>query len=156
MQKENKGDWPEDCVIISTRLFNASPELLFSAFEQPEILASWWGPAGFTNSFEEFDFKPSGKWRFTMHGPDGSDYQNESVFESIIAPEQIVFTHLLPMHQFKMVIDIKSAGEQTLFSFSMLFENAEECNKIKAYVPMANEQNFDRLELAIEAMKAAK
>lgn len=33
------------------------------------------GPNGFTNTFYEFDLRPGGKWRFTMHGADGKNYK---------------------------------------------------------------------------------
>ena len=45
----------------------------------------WWGPNGFTNTFHEFDLRPGGAWRFIMHGPDGTDYPNESVFVEVVS-----------------------------------------------------------------------
>ena len=51
-----------DCEIRSTRIVNASIELVFEAWANPNHLKNWWGPAGFTNTFNEFDFQPGGKW----------------------------------------------------------------------------------------------
>jgi uncharacterized protein YndB with AHSA1/START domain len=45
-------------------------------------LSRWWGPAGFTNTFEVCEFKKGGRWSFVMHGPDGRNYPNESVLFS--------------------------------------------------------------------------
>ena len=64
--------------IIGTRVFDAPRELVFSAFTDPEHLAQWWGPDGFTMTTSAFDFRPGGVWRFVMHGPDGRDYQNRA------------------------------------------------------------------------------
>ena len=47
-----------DAAVTTERLLSANPSRVFAAFEQPELLAQWWGPAGFTNTFEHFDFKP--------------------------------------------------------------------------------------------------
>lgn len=41
--------------IRSSRLFDASRERLFRAWKEPDRLAAWWGPKGFTNTFQEFD-----------------------------------------------------------------------------------------------------
>lgn len=60
-----------DREIVSVRVVNASREIVFKAWTDPQHLRSWWGPNGFTNTFHEFDLKPEGHWRFTMHGPDG-------------------------------------------------------------------------------------
>lgn len=57
---------------------------VFEAFARPELLARWWGPSGFTNTFEVSEFRPEGRWRFTMHGPDGSNHPNESE-DSVVA-----------------------------------------------------------------------
>jgi uncharacterized protein YndB with AHSA1/START domain len=80
--------------IISTRVVGAARELVFKALTDPDHLAHWWGPKGFTNTFHEFDLRPGGTWRFVMHGPDGVNYQNKSVFVEIVKPERLVFEHV--------------------------------------------------------------
>jgi uncharacterized protein YndB with AHSA1/START domain len=52
------------------------------------------GPAGFRNTFEVFEPRPGGRWCFLMHGPDGVDHPNESVFLAVEEPERIVFRHV--------------------------------------------------------------
>ena len=47
------------------------------------INSRWWGPKDFTNTFEQFEFKPGGRWVFVMHGPNGTNYPNESDFREI-------------------------------------------------------------------------
>ncbi|EMO29454.1 toxin-antitoxin system, toxin component domain protein [Leptospira interrogans serovar Bataviae str. HAI135] len=47
---------------------------------EPEHVIHWWGPKGFTNTFETMDVRPGGIWKFIMHGPDGTDYPNLIVF----------------------------------------------------------------------------
>ena len=75
----------------TSRTINASPELLFEAIAHAERLAKWWGPHGFTNTFNRFEFKPGGKWSFVMHGPDGTDYPNESEFLEIIHKHEMEY-----------------------------------------------------------------
>ncbi len=102
-----------DNEIVSERLVNASPEQIFDAYSNPERLARWWGPNGFTSTFHEFEFRPGGKWRFTLHGPDGTDYPNESEFKEIEKPNRIVLEHLKPMHRFMMTMNFTPEETKT-------------------------------------------
>src|SRR3954451_12512126 len=103
-----------DREIVVSRVIDAPRALVFRAYAEPEHLAKWWGPEGFSNTFSEFDFRPGGHWRFVMHGPDGTDYPNHSVFREVVAPERIAFDHVDdPAHQFRMTILLAAEGEKT-------------------------------------------
>jgi uncharacterized protein YndB with AHSA1/START domain len=80
-----------DCEIVTSRIVNASKNLAFSAWTDPNHLKNWWGPAGFTNTFNVFDFRPGGKWSFIMHGPDKGNYANECEFIKIDKPNLIAW-----------------------------------------------------------------
>ena len=139
--------------IITKRILNASRISVFSAWTNPELLAQWWGPAGFTNTFHEFDPKPGGKWQFTMHGPNGGHYPNESVFIQITIPERIVLRHVSKPH-FQLIAQFEEIDEsKTLLIFQQLFDTAEEYNKVKTIAVDANEENIDRLERVIKQIK---
>jgi len=76
-----------------SREIPAKPEAVFEAFRDPACLARWWGPDGFTNSFDTFEFRPGGQWLFTMHGPDGANYPNQSEFLEIVPHALIRIKH---------------------------------------------------------------
>ena len=78
----------------TSRKIQASPEKVFSAFTDARRLAKWWGPEGFTNHFSTCDIRPGGEWIFTMHGPDGKSYPNESKFIEIDPPNKFVVKHI--------------------------------------------------------------
>ena len=140
-----------DRKIVSTRAFDAPCELVFTAWSDPVHLAKWWGPKDFTNTFQEFDLRPGGVWRFVMHGPDGVDYKNESVFVEIVKPERIVFRHVSGP-RFQVTATFAAEAGKTRVTFEMLFETAAECERVKVYAVDANEQNFDRLEAQLRRM----
>ena len=96
-----------DGEIVSTRVFDAPREVVFRAFTDPALLARWWGPKGFTNTFHEFDPRPGGAWRFVMHGPDGTDYPMTKDFVEVVPPERIVLQHIQAMHKFRMVDGVR-------------------------------------------------
>jgi uncharacterized protein YndB with AHSA1/START domain len=130
--------------VVSSRVFPYSREELFSAFADPNRLARWWGPRGFRNTFAVCDFRAGGEWRFTMHGPDGTDFPNHSVFEEV-APERIVIRHVSE-ERFTMTVTLDEEDGGTRLTWAMRFERAEVCRQIRGIVVPANEQNFDRLE----------
>lgn len=82
-----------DRQILVTRAFEAPRELVFEAWTKPEHVVRWWGPNGFTTTMEEMDVRPGGGWKYTMHGPDGTNYPNKSVFVEVVRPERLVYTH---------------------------------------------------------------
>jgi len=131
--------------IISTRDLDAPPSDVFGAFSDPEHLARWWGPAGFTNVIHTFDLRPGGLWRLTMTGPDGTAYHNTSHFLAVEPPVRVVFVHEDPVHQFTMTMTFAPLAAGTRLTWRMCFDEAAEAERVRAFVVAANEQNFDRL-----------
>src|ERR1700722_521534 len=89
--------------IAATRIFDAPRELVFRMWTEPEHVAKWWGPIGFTNTIHEMDVRPGGVWRFIMHGPDGVDYPNKNVYLEVVRPDRLVWDHL-SAPQFRMTV----------------------------------------------------
>ncbi len=149
--KHNDKTNTADRDIVTARVFNAPRELVFQAWTDPDQLVQWWGPKGFTNTFHEFDMRPGGIWRFVMHGPNGVDYQNKSVFVEVVNPERIVFDHVSGP-RFQVMATFAEQAGKTALTFRMRFESAAECDKVKAFAVEGNEQNFDRLEAHLAKM----
>jgi predicted lactoylglutathione lyase/uncharacterized protein YndB with AHSA1/START domain len=143
--------------IITTRLIDRTPEEIYAAFVDPALLAQWWGPRGFTNTFETFEFRQGGLWRFTMHGPDGTDYANEIHFEAIEPMSRIVMRHT-NAPQFTLTTELAPEGGKTRMTWTQRFESAEMRNQLAGICVPANEQNFDRLEatLALASKEARR
>src|SRR5262245_55974848 len=110
-----------DREIVNTRGFDCSRDRLLRAWTEPTELTRWWGPKGFTTTFHEFDLRPGGAWRFTMHGPNGVDYPNHSVSREIVAPERIVFDHVSGP-KFRLTATLAEDEDTTRLVFPMLFD----------------------------------
>lgn len=41
-----------NAALSTERVMAASPQAVFAAFARPDLLAQWWGPNGFTSTFE--------------------------------------------------------------------------------------------------------
>ncbi len=135
----------------TSREIPATVEQVFAAISDPQRLARWWGPAGFTNTFSVCEFKTGGRWSFVMHGPDGHNYPNESVFADIEAPRKIVIQHVVEP-KFRLTIllaPLAGTGAGTLVLWSQAFENPEVASRVEHIVVPANEENLDRLSVEV-------
>jgi uncharacterized protein YndB with AHSA1/START domain len=81
-----------DREIKISRIVDAPRELVWNAMTDPAQVIHWWGPRGFTTTIETMDVNPGGHWNYVMHGPDGTDYPNYSVFREVLKPQRLVFT----------------------------------------------------------------
>jgi len=127
-RNEIKND-TSDRELIITRLLNAPRELVWDVFTKPEHIKNWWGPNGFTNTIDKMDVKPGGEWEFIMHGPDGTDYKNKSIYKEIVRPESIVFEHVSGP-KFIATITFTAEGNKTHLKWHMLFESAEQFQQV--------------------------
>lgn len=127
------------------RVLPASPREVFAAFEQPDRLARWWGPNGFTNTFERFEFWPGGRWVFAMHGPNGASYPNESVFREIRPDSRIVIEHVVKPW-YRLTVTLAARDGRTHLAWVQEFESPEVAARMRPLSESANEQNLDRLE----------
>lgn len=130
------------------RVLPHPPQQVFDAFATPELLARWWGPDGFTNTFEVFEFRVGGRWKFVMHGPNGAHFPNESVFLELEPPSTVVIHHLSgPRYTLRVTLETSAGG--TAIEWAQEFEDAAVADRIRHIVEPANEQNLNRLQAVL-------
>ena len=150
---ENKKASTADREIVISRKLNAPVEWVWEAWTKPEHIANWWGPDGFTNTITVMNVVPDGVWDLVMHGPDGTDYKNKSIFKEIILYKKIVYEHLTGP-RFVATINFEDQGEQTLITWQMLFETAEELiHTLKTFkADQGLKQNIGKLNVYLAEM----
>ena len=136
---------PPSAALSTERVLSANRRVVFAAFANPDSLAQWWGPSGFTNTFEKFEFKPGGRWVFVMHEPNGANYANESVFREIQPDARIVIEHVVKPW-FRLTVTLTARGDQTHLAWVQAFESPAVAEQMRLVCEPANEQNLDRLE----------
>jgi uncharacterized protein YndB with AHSA1/START domain len=143
-----------DRELIITRKLNAPIELVWEVWTKPEHIANWWGPNGFTNTIHTMNVKPGGEWDLVMHGPDGTDYKNKSVFHEVVPFKKIVYDHVSGP-KFRATINFEEQGEQTLITWHMLFESAEQfIQVVKTYkADEGLKQNIEKLDAYLAKLK---
>lgn len=132
-------------LLTSSRDFAATPQQVWAAFADPQRLMRWWGPDGFSNRFDEFEFALGGSWVFDMIGPDGRVYPNRSRFRDLQAGRQIVIDHICePL--FTLTVTLEAISSGTHLTWNQRFDNADLFQAILPIIEPANEQNLDRLQ----------
>lgn len=81
------------------------------------------GPNGFTNTIEKMQVEAGGEWIFIMHGPDGKNYNNRTIFREVVRHKKLVHEHFEP--NFIAIIEFESQGDKTRLNWYKLYETKE-------------------------------
>ena len=150
---ETKKSSTHDRELFLSRKLDAPVELVWELWTNPKHIANWWGPNGFTNTISTMDVVAGGEWNLVMHGPDGTDYINKSIFKEIILHKKIVYEHI-SYPWILATITFEEKGEQTFITWHMLFESAEQFIEVaKAHkVVEGQKQNMEKLIVYLKGM----
>jgi uncharacterized protein YndB with AHSA1/START domain len=120
---------PSDVEVGFTRLFDASPELVFDAMTKPEHVKEWWGRLGDGYSVPvcEIDLRVGGKWRFVNAHPNG-EVVFYGEYREIARPGRLVFTEIFA--EYPDTVSVVSAsfapeGEKTRFVATVRYPSKE-------------------------------
>lgn len=65
---------PQDQDCLQSRVIDAPRSEVFKTWTDPQRMAQWWGPYGFTDPICEMDLHPGGAYRIYMRSTDGAQY----------------------------------------------------------------------------------
>lgn len=139
-------------VFLSSRTFPFTGAQVFAAFADADRLAAWWGPDGFSNTFEVFEFKPQGRWKFVMHGPDGKNYPNDNLFLET-SPQKVCIRHVSPPH-FTLTVTWAEKDGHTHLGWRQAFDDPDVAASLAHIIVPSNEQNLNRLHAVLLAATA--
>lgn len=92
MTSPNTSTKTSDRDLVLTRLINASPDKLFRAWTEPELLKQWFAPLPYTTPVAELDVRPGGTALIVMRGPEGVDMPNPGVYLEVVKNQRLVST----------------------------------------------------------------
>lgn len=81
-----------DLILEMKRVLPAAPSVVFGAFSEPNELAKWWGPKGFSTPRMEFDPRVGGAYRIEMQPPDGDSFHLTGEFREVDPPARLAYT----------------------------------------------------------------
>lgn len=131
------------CELFTSRVLPFAVEEIFRAWTDAALLAQWWGPNGFTCTFQQFEPHAGGEWRHVMHGPDGRNHDNYAVFR-VVAPDRIQLTHVSEP-RFDLLVTFTPREGGTFLTFLQRFATPAVRDAVAPICIPANEQNLDRM-----------
>ena len=147
-------DTPDSNEIAITRVYDAPVQLVWDAWTDPEQVAQWWGPRGFTLTTHSKDLRPGGSWVYTMHGPDGVDYPNMTRYIEVEPCSRLVYDHGANDHQppmFRVTVAFTDVAGKTRMDMRMTFPTPEAAREAKKFIRKAGgNSTWDRLAEYLE------
>ena len=142
------------------REYDAPVEAVWDAWTDPEQVAQWWGPRGFTITTHSKDLRPGGHWSYTMHGPDGVDYPNTTQYFEVEKHAKLVYDHGAsddrpPM--FRVTVLFSEANGKTRMEMTMALPTPEAAEETRKFIKKAGgESTWDRLAEYLEKESTGK
>jgi len=144
--------------IVITRTVDAPRTLVWRAWTEPGQIEAWWGPNGFRTTTYEREVKVGGVWRFTMHGPDGTDFPNRIVYREIVKPARLVYDHdddqPSPSIAFEATITFEEDNGRTTITLRSVFPTVEARNAVIKFGAIeGGKQTLARMETYLATMR---
>lgn len=131
------------------RIYEASVKHVWDAWTDPKKAAMWWGPRGFTITTHGKDLRVGGFWKYTMHGPDGTDYPNLTKYFEVEEFKKLVYDHggteeSPPM--FRVTVFFSEERGKTKMDMTMTFSSHEVAVECGKFIKQASgNSTWDRL-----------
>lgn len=109
--------------LIISRTFNASPDKVYRAWTEPELLKKWFAPSPWTTPVVETDVRPGGASFIVMRSPDMQEMPNRGVYLEVVPNRRLVFTDAfvqawIPSEKPFMTVELtfEPVGDQTKYT----------------------------------------
>lgn len=132
-----------------TRVYDAPLRAVWDAWTVVEQVEKWWGPRGFTLTTHSKDLRVGGTWRYTMHGPDGVDYPNVTLYHVVEPYRKLVYDHgatddTPPL--FRVTVTFEEVDGKTKMEMISSLPSPEAAAQIAKHIKKAGgEATWDRL-----------
>lgn len=142
------------------RRYDAPLKAVWDAWTDPEQVKQWWGPRGFTLTTHSKELKPGGIWHYTMHGPDGVDYPNKTLYHEVVEHARLVYDHggydeRKPL--FRVTALFSEVDGQTQLDMSFVLATPEAAEQMRQFIKKASgDSTWDRLAEYLESESSGK
>lgn len=143
-----------------SRLYDAPVKAVWDAWTDPKQTAKWWGPRGFTLTTHSKELKPGGIWHYTMHGPDGVDYPNKTLYYEVEKYSKLVYDHggydeRKPL--FRVTVLFSEVAGKTKMNMTMSLPTPEAAEETRKMIKAASgNSTWDRLAEYLEKESTGK
>jgi uncharacterized protein YndB with AHSA1/START domain len=143
-------------IIVMTRVFDASVELVWKAHTDPKQLAQWWGPRGFEVIECRLAAAPGEPWRIAQKSPDGQIFTFKGECLEMTPGRRIVQTFGMEgMFEDKVIVEtleMEDIGDgRTKITTVQRFESFEDrAGMLSTGMETGANDSWDRLDELLE------
>lgn len=137
-----------DREVIAHRMFDATPEEIYSAWTDSKKLSQWWGTNGLGLTTHSMEVKSGGLWRFLIHSTDGTLYPNRIEYTEAAQPSLLSYIQGTDQEpeQFKTLVHLERVEGQTKVTVKVTFQTPQAFEAAKKSKSFENSrQTLDRL-----------
>ncbi len=144
--------------IIITREFDAVREMVFKAHTNSDLYGQWIGPRKFRTTFQSFDARTGGSWRYFFKDMDGHELAFHGVYHEVKPPERIVGTFEFEGHQGYIILSTTTfeslPGNRTKLTIQSVFRSQEDRDgELRFLTEDGLNDIFTRLDDLLKKMK---
>jgi uncharacterized protein YndB with AHSA1/START domain len=136
--------------IVITRSFDATRELVFKAFTDPDAVRQWWGLDSTETIVDTLEARPGGRWRFVERDADGNEWGFHGVYHDLVAPERIVYTFEfegMPGHVLLETVTLTERDGRTHMTDSSVFQSVgDRDGMLQSGMESGAAESFGRLD----------
>jgi uncharacterized protein YndB with AHSA1/START domain len=136
--------------VLTERAFDAPRELVYRAFTEPELLARWLGPHGYTMKIDRFELRDGGTWRYTHTDQEGNEYAFHGVFHGEPSPDGMVQTFEFegaPGHVSMDTLTLEEHDGSTIVRTNSVFQSVEARDAmVEAGMDVGMREGYEQLD----------
>jgi uncharacterized protein YndB with AHSA1/START domain len=99
-----------DLDLVLERTIPVSPERVWAAWTQPELMVQWFTPAPWKTVSCDVELRPGGRFYITMESPEGEQFPNNGCILQAIPNRLLVWTSVMG-EGFRPVVPSNGAGD---------------------------------------------
>jgi uncharacterized protein YndB with AHSA1/START domain len=146
---------PDVPIVRIVREFDASPEQVFRAHLEPELVVQWLGPRGYEMHIDHYDCRTGGSYRY-VHSHDGEEYGFLGSFHEVRPTELIVQTFAFEgfpdgVSLDRLVLEALAGGRTRLTSTSLLETFEARDGLLSSGMEVGIREGYERLDELLAA-----
>ena len=142
------------------RVYDAPAALIWKVWTEDKHVTKWWGPRGFSLTTKSKEVKPGGKWIYTMHGPDGTDWPNITTYYEVELHKKLVYDHGASEGKealFRVTVTFEEHLGKTVMDMTMALATPEAAKEVKKFIKLAGgNSTWDRLAEYLDHEQSGK
>jgi uncharacterized protein YndB with AHSA1/START domain len=144
--------------VLTEREFDASRDLVYRAFVEPELLVQWLGPRRLKMTIDRYDLRDGGSWRYVHSDDDGNSYGFHGVFHGEPSPEGMVQTFEFEGAPGNVSLDtvmFTESGGKTVIRTNSVFQSVQARDAmVQSGMAEGMNEGFDRLDEVLAKLVA--